>query len=187
MSSCWRRRHVCLLNKKARLLVEQEHMSSCAVSTQSACRSTQEAPKKHPGGTQEVPRSQFGGNIYVFMRVCCSKSDATKHFRVDGSDVTITGAWKLPSTYITLHLGCPSSGVISVCSYLCLSLDDGFAGRRGFHCFIGKSICCCVNGPHEQYIQIDIIVNYIFHLGLPGKCLQKSLETAPFWCRLCRR
>ena len=28
-----------------------------------------------------------------------------------------------------------------------------------------------INGPHKQYIQVDITVNYIVHFGLPGKCL----------------
>ncbi len=55
-----------------------------------------EAPRRHPGSTQEAPRRHPGGRghlgvkMYVFICVFFSKSDAGDHFRVDGSDVTIT-------------------------------------------------------------------------------------------------
>ena len=31
--------------------------------------------------------------------------------------------------------------------------------------------CYYINGPHKQYIQVDIRFNYMFRFGLPGKCL----------------
>ena len=64
--------------------------------------STQEAPRRHPGGTQKRPegtqRHPGGsqGPRAVFDEKCAktivfySKNDASDHFRVDGSDVTLT-------------------------------------------------------------------------------------------------
>ena len=54
--------------------------------------------------------------------------------------------------------------------------------RRGdrrvyFRVVLAKSICCYINGHHKQYIQIDIIFNYMFHFGLPGKCLYLNPQT----------
>ena len=34
--------------------------------------------------------------------------------------------------------------------------------------------------PHKQYIQVDILYNYMFHFGLPGKCLHLSPQTHTF-------
>ncbi len=31
------------------------------------------------------------------------------------------------------------------------------------------------NIPHNQFIQIDMTLNYMFHLGLPRKCLYTSM------------
>ena len=36
-------------------------------------------------------------------------------------------------------------------------------------------LCCYINWCHNQYILVDTIVNYIFHFGLPGKCLWNSI------------
>ena len=33
-----------------------------------------------------------------------------------------------------------------------------------------------INGPHKQYILLDIIFNYNFHFGLPGKYLYNCSE-----------
>ena len=33
--------------------------------------------------------------------------------------------------------------------------------------FLKKYICCYINGPHKQYIQVDVF-NYMFHFGLQG-------------------
>ena len=49
-----------------------------------------------------------------------------------------------------------------------------------------KYIFYYINWPHKQYIILDIIFNYIFQFGLPGKCLYKSLENTCFWRRLRR-
>ena len=59
---------------------------------------TQEAPRWHPGSTQEhpgAPRRHPEGQRYLGDRMCvfvspAHESDAGNHFRVDGSDVTIT-------------------------------------------------------------------------------------------------
>ena len=79
----------------------------------------------------------------------------------------------------------------SLGTYLCLSLDDwvwrmtGIAGfpwkQKQTHIYIYihiyihiyMYILCFVyiNGLREQYIQVGIIFNYMFHVGLPGKCL----------------
>ena len=32
----------------------------------------------------------------------------------------------------------------------------------------------CINRHHKQYMQVDIIFNYMFHFGLPGTCLYLS-------------
>jgi hypothetical protein len=48
----------------------------------------QEAPRRHPGGTQEA--RDILETECVFSCVPAHKSDASDHFRVDGSDVTIT-------------------------------------------------------------------------------------------------
>ena len=32
-------------------------------------------------------------------------------------------------------------------------------------CFLGKSVCCYINGHHKQYILVDTMFNYIFHVG----------------------
>ena len=63
--------------------------------TQEAPRSSQEAPRRHPKGTQEAPRgTQEPRDILesecVISYAPAHKSDATDHFRVHGSDVTIT-------------------------------------------------------------------------------------------------
>ena len=44
-------------------------------------------------------------------------------------------------------------------------------GRVYFQVLLDKSIFCYINGHHKQYIQVDIIFNYMFHFGLPGTCL----------------
>ena len=36
--------------------------------------------------------------------------------------------------------------------------------------------CYYINGPHKQYILLDIIFNYNFHFGLPGKYLYNTPE-----------
>ena len=48
--------------------------------------------RKHPISIQEHPEGerQCGGNICAFTYVLFSKSDAGDHFRVNGSDLTIT-------------------------------------------------------------------------------------------------
>ena len=56
---------------------------------------TQEAPRKHPEGTQEAPGgTQEARDILesecVISYAPAHKSDARDHFRVHGSDVTIT-------------------------------------------------------------------------------------------------
>ena len=56
---------------------------------------TQEAPRQHPGGTQVDPGgTQEARDILetecVFSYAPAHKSDGGDHFRVDGSDVTIT-------------------------------------------------------------------------------------------------
>ena len=43
-----------------------------------------------------------------------------------------------------------------------------------------KKKCCYINGHHKQYILVDTIFNYIFHFGLPGKCLYLSPQNTPF-------
>ena len=48
----------------------------------------QEAPRRHPGGTQEA--KDILETECVFSYAPAHKSDASDHFRVDGSDVTIT-------------------------------------------------------------------------------------------------
>ena len=51
-------------------------------------------------------------------------------------------------------------------------------------CFFSyKSIVHYINGHHKQYIQVDIIFNYMFHFRLPGKCLYLSPQNTPFWRR----
>ena len=40
-----------------------------------------------------------------------------------------------------------------------------------------------LNGPHKQYIILDIIFNYIPYFGLPGTCHNKSPENHPSWRR----
>ena len=57
-------------------------------STQEAPSRTQEAPRRHPGGTQEA--RDILDTECVFSYAPAHKSDATDHFRVHGSDVTIT-------------------------------------------------------------------------------------------------
>jgi len=37
---------------------------------------------------------------------------------------------------------------------------------------------------HKQYIQADIILNYMFSCGLPGACLHWNSQHMPFWLRL---
>ena len=51
--------------------------------------------------------------------------------------------------------------------------------KFGFSGFPLNSIFYYINGIHKKYIQIDMIFKYIFHPGLPGKCLCKSLENSP--------
>ena len=51
----------------------------------------------------------------------------------------------------------------------------------------GWGICCYINGHHKQYIQADIIFNYMFHFGLPGTCLYLSPQNTPFSRRRSRR
>ena len=51
-------------------------------------RNTQEAPRKHPGGTQEA--RDILETECVFSYAPAHKSDGGDHFRVDGSDATIT-------------------------------------------------------------------------------------------------
>ena len=50
-----------------------------------------------------------------------------------------------------------------------------------------KYICCYINGTHKQYIEVDIIFNYIFYFGLPGACLYLSPQNTPFWRQQSRR
>jgi len=50
-------------------------------------------------------------------------------------------------------------------------------GWRGFRGFQEKCIFCCIHGPHKQYIQVDTMLNYIFHFGLPGTCLYLNKST----------
>ena len=47
----------------------------------------------------------------------------------------------------------------------------GVAGWWGFLLFLDKYIFCYLNGPHQQYIQVDIILNYTFGCWTSGKCL----------------
>ena len=65
--------------------------------TQEAPRRHPEAPRRHPGGTQEA--RDILESKCVFSYAHAQKSDASDHFRVDGSDVTCTisaaGAQKL--------------------------------------------------------------------------------------------
>ena len=42
---------------------------------------------------------------------------------------------------------------------------------RGCHL---KQISYYINGPRDNSIQVDIILNYMIHLGLPGTCLYKT-------------
>ncbi len=51
-----------------------------------------------------------------------------------------------------------------------LSQDDR-VGRN--HKQLKKSILYYVNGPHKQYVRLDMSLTFIFRQGLPGKCLGK--------------
>ena len=64
---------------------------------------------------------------------------------------------------------------------MCLSLDDGVCRMTGILGCLEKSQFGYINGPHKQYIQVDLIVNYLSHFGLPGQCLYLSLRNTPFW------
>ena len=59
-----------------------------------------------------------------------------------------------------------------------------FLGWGHFRMFIGKYIVCYINGYHKQCILADTLFNYIFHFGLPGKCLYSNPQNTPFWRRL---
>ena len=91
MSSCSTGRRVFLSSKttRTRLLDEQQdvfckldHTSSLLNSLHP--RGTGEAPRRHPGAQR-----QLGSRMCVFIFVF-SRSDATGHFCMDGSDLTIT-------------------------------------------------------------------------------------------------
>jgi len=102
ISSCWTRRHglcstsihVLLLKTKTCLLVEQEDMSSCGTRGHALlCSKHPISIQEHPGGSQETPRRRPGGIQEargVSICIVFSKSDASDHFRTDGSDMTIT-------------------------------------------------------------------------------------------------
>ena len=49
--------------------------------------------------------------------------------------------------------------------------DDG---RVHFQVFLGTSRFGYINAHHKQYILVDTIFNYMFHVGLPGTCLYLS-------------
>ena len=40
---------------------------------------------------------------------------------------------------------------------------------------LNKQRCCSINEPHKQYIKVDIIFNYIFHVS--GTCVYLSPKT----------
>ena len=42
-----------------------------------------------------------------------------------------------------------------------------------FHGFLIKSIFNYINGPHTKFIQIDMVLTFIFRQGLPGICIWK--------------
>ena len=42
------------------------------------------------------------------------------------------------------------------------------------YCFI-NSIFDYINGARDKFIQVDMILNYMFRLGLRGKCLYRSM------------
>ena len=44
-----------------------------------------------------------------------------------------------------------------------------------------------INGHRKQYIQADIIFNYMFHFGLPGTCLHLSPQNTASWRRRSQR
>ena len=49
-------------------------------------------------------------------------------------------------------------------------------GRVHFWVFLGKSIFCYINGDHKQYILVDTIFNYIFHLDFQENVFRKVPE-----------
>ena len=55
-----------------------------------------------------------------------------------------------------------------------------YARRVHFRVFLQKSKFCSINGHPKQYILVDTIFNYRFHLGLPGKCLYLSPRKGAF-------
>ena len=50
-----------------------------------------------------------------------------------------------------------------------------------FRVFLAQSIFCYIHGHHKQYIQVDIIFNYMFLFGFPGTCLEKSPHTKVYF------
>ena len=44
-----------------------------------------------------------------------------------------------------------------------------------FRDFLVNSRFYYINGPRDKFIQVDMILNYIFRLGLRGKCLHRCM------------
>ena len=57
----------------------------------------------------------------------------------------------------------PPVAMMSPEAYPCLSLDDRVCRMMGIFGFPWKIHILFINGPHMQYIQVDIIFSYICH------------------------
>ena len=49
----------------------------------------------------------------------------------------------------------------------------GVCRMTGFVVFLGKCVFCYINGHHKQYIQVDIIFNYMFHFDFQANVFRK--------------
>ena len=54
-------------------------------------------------------------------------------------------------------------------------MNIGFS-KFGFPGFPLNYIFYYINGTHNKSIQIDMILKYMFHPGVPGTCLRKSTK-----------